>query len=167
MKLVIDACSIILLAKATVLEELTKWKGIMITKGVYNEVLEGKDEKLLDALLLEKLVEEKKIPIKNNLKRELIQKLSKDFGLGIGESESLALALETSDKAMVTDNKQGRKAAKIQGLKLLGSIDIVIALYKAKRIDKEKAISALKNLKDNGWFQDYLMEKALEEIQNG
>ena len=167
MGLVIDACSVILLAKATVLEEFSKWKKIVITIGVYNEVLEGKSKRLIDALLLERLVEEKKIPIKNYTKKEMIQKITGDFGLGVGEAESIALALENKEKTVLTDNKQGRKAAKVYGLKLLGSVEVVMSLYKKKRTSKEKTISALRALKEKGWFQDYLIEEALGEVQDG
>mgnify|MGYP001593204068 FL=1 len=167
MELAIDACSIILLAKATVLEEFTKWKKTMITEGVYNEVLEGKDKQFLDALLLERLVEEKKISVEGNLRKKMIQKLMNDFGVGIGEAGSIALALESKGKTILTDNKQGRKAAKVHGLKLLGSVEVVTSLFKKGKISKEKTISALRTLKDKGWFQDHLIEGALEEVQNG
>jgi len=167
MILAIDSCSIILLAKAMVLEELAKWRKIMITKEVFNEVLEGKDKKLLDALVLERLVKERIIIIKENINKKLIQKFKTDFGLGGGEAGSIALALESEDKAIITDNKQGRKAAKIQRLKLSGSIDVIMALYKLNKISKEKAIGALKVLKGQGWFQDYLIETALQEVQDG
>lgn len=166
MKLVVDACSIILLAKATVLEEVAKWRQVMISTGVYKEVMEGKGKQGIDALILEKLGEEKKITIKNNIKKELVEKLMTDLGLGDGEAESIALALETKEKMIVTDNKQGRKAAKVQGLRLSGSIEIIMALYKTKRISKEKIQSALRTLKEKGWFQDYLIEEALREVQN-
>lgn len=166
MKLVVDACSIILLAKANVLEELAMWKEIVITDSVYNEVIEGKNKQLLDALVLERLAEENKISIKRDINKELIKKLTGDFGLGAGEAESIALALE-ADKVLLTDNKQGRKAAKVYGLKLLGSIEVVTALYKAKKISKEKAMSAMNILKKNGWFNDYLIEEALREVQYG
>lgn len=166
MKLVIDTCSIILLAKATVLQGFAEWKELMITKGVYDEVMEGKSKQLLDALVLERLVEEKKIIIKEDTKKEVAQKLITDFGLGLGEAESIAAALETKEKMIVTDNKQGRKTAKVQELKLVGSIDVVMALYKTKRIGKEKAIGALKILKEKGWFQEYILQDALEEMQN-
>ncbi|HLC71974.1 MAG TPA: hypothetical protein VJH37_00160 [Candidatus Nanoarchaeia archaeon] len=166
MNVVIDACSIILLAKSSVLETLAKWRKIIVTEGVYNEVLEGKNKKFLDALLLDRLVGEKKISIEKKLKKEVVQKLTNDFGLGIGEAESITLALE-SNALMITDNKQGRKAAKVQGLSLIGSIETVTALYKTKRIDKEKAINTLKILKRVGWFQDYLIEEAMGDVQNG
>lgn len=166
MKLVVDACSMILLAKAGVLEELTGWKEIIVTKGVYDEVIEGKNKQLVDALVLEKLAGENKIMIDGSVHKELTKRLIGDFGLGIGEAESIALALN-ADMVIVTDNKQGRKTAKIHGLELLGSIDIITVLHKAKKIGKEKAISALKILREHGWFHDYIIEEALREVQNG
>ena len=166
MKVVIDSCSIILMAKATVLEEFVKWKESIITEQVYCEVMEGKEKKLFDALLLSKLVDEKKI-LKNNPKgKEMAKKLMDDFGLGKGEAESIAVAIE-NNSPIITDNKQGRKAAKIYGMALLGSIDVITALYKVKKITKEKAVNALKSLKEHGWFNDYLIENALEDIKNG
>lgn len=166
MEIIIDSCSVILLAKATILEKFSEWKKTMITGTVYSEVLEGKEKRFLDALLLERLVNEKKIHIDENFRKELVQKMVQDFGLGIGESESIAAASETKNRIVITDNKQGRKAAKIQGLNLSGSIDVVISLYIAKKITKEKALSALQVLKKEGWFQDYLVEYAINEVQN-
>lgn len=166
MKIAVDACSVILLAKTTVLEDLAKWKELMITDSVYKEVLEGKKKSFLDALLLERLVNERKIAVCSERKKELTQKLKTDFGLGAGEAETISLALDNTEKIVLTDNKQGRKTAKIQGLKLLGSIDMVLALCKANKITKEKTIGALKTLKEIGWFQEYLIEKALEEVNN-
>ena len=138
----------------------------MITDEVYNEVMEGKDKQLFDALLLERLVEEKKIAVEHQLNKDCVQKIILDFGAGMGEAESLALALTTKDKIIVTDNKQGRKVAKIQGLNLLGSIDVVVALRKTGKISKEKALQALHILKKEGWFQEYLLEKAMEDISH-
>ena len=115
---------------------------------------------------MERLKEEKKIDIKNVLNKELIQKLAHDIGLGAGEAESIAAALESKSKTILTDNKQGRKAAKIYGLNLLGSIEIIIALYKKQKISKEKALTALKILKEKGWFQNYLIEEAKKEVHH-
>lgn len=167
MKIVIDACSIILLSKATVLERVTEWKTVIVSQSVYNEIIEGKDKKFIDALLLEKLVSENKISLQTDLNLEVKKKLVNDFGLGEGEAESIAIALDEKDKIIVTDNKQGRKASKIYGLNLVGSIELIVSLFKLKKITKEKAISALETLRKAGWFQDYLIEKALGDIENG
>ena len=166
MKIAIDSCSIILLAKATVLEALSNKYNLFIPEKVYEEILKGKDKNFIDALLTERLVKEKKINIKKVLNNILKKKLIQDFNLGIGEAETLALVMENQCEAIITDNKQGRKSAAIYGLDLVGSIDAVIALYKLHLIDKDKTIDGLKKLREFGWFQDYLIDNALEEVKN-
>ena len=166
MELVIDACSIILLAKATVLEKVAEWKEVIISQAVYEEVIEGKNKKFIDALLLEKLIGENKINIQTGLKAEVKKKLVDDFCLGEGEAESIAIALNKKDNRIITDNKQGRKASKIYGLNLIGSIEVIVSLFKLKRITKEKALGALAVLKEVGWFQEHLIEEALMEVKD-
>ena len=165
MRIAIDSCSIILLAKATVLELFAKKYNLFITKTVYKEILQGKDKKFIDALLTEKLVSEKKINI-IKIKNNIVKKLIKDFNLGYGEAETLALLLEKKCDVVVTDNKQGRKTAMIYDLDLVGSIDVIISLYKLKIINKDKTDHALRELRKFGWFQDYLIDDAFEEVKN-
>ena len=139
---------------------------LCITTEVYKEILEGKNKKLMDALLTERLVQEKKIKISKVKNNNLTKKLMQDFNLGIGEAETLALALDKQCESICTDNKQGRKVAVIHNLNLLGSVDITVSLYKLGLIDKDKAVNGLKKLKEFGWFQDYLTDNAIEEIKN-
>jgi len=166
MKLAIDSCSIILLSKATVLEAMCKKYDLIMAKTVYEEVLKGKDKKFMDALLTEKLVKEKKIIVKTAINAKLANKLVRDFNLGKGEADTLALVIGRQGDAIITDNKQGRKSALIHGLKLVGSIDVIIALYNLKLIDRNKAKDGLMKLKEFGWFQEYLIDNAMEEIKN-
>ena len=120
----------------------------------------------MDALLAEKLVKEGKIRVIKAKNTGIIKKLMNDFNLGIGEAGTLTLALDRECDAVCTDNKQGRKAAMLNNLNLIGSIDVVVSLHKLKRIDKSRVIGALKALKEFGWFHEYLIEKALEDIKN-
>lgn len=166
MKVAIDSCSAILLAKATILETLSDSYELSMTEEVYKEILKGKDKNFMDALLTERLVKEKKIKIKNVANNALIKKLMRDFNLGFGEAETLALVIGKKYKAVITDNKLGRKVALIYKLNLVGSIDAITALYKLGLIDTEKAVGGLKRLREFGWFQDYLIDNALKEVQN-
>ena len=166
MKIAIDSCSVILLAKASVLEAFADNHRLCIVNNVYKEVLEGKSKKFIDALLAEKLVKESKISIRKAKNANLIKKLMNDFNIGAGEAGTLTLALDKECDAVCTDNKQGRKVAMLNNLNLVGSIDVVVSLYKLKRIDKNKAVGALKNLKEFGWFNEYLIEKAVEDVKN-
>ncbi len=162
-----DACSIILLAKATMIETLSNFHKISISEGVYIEVLEGKKEKTSDALLAERLVKENKITVIKPNKTQLLKKLIEDFGLGYGEAETISTYFDKNMDAVITDNKQGRKIAKIYNIPLIGSPEIVVALYKLKKIDKDKALSAIKSLSEFGWFENYILETAKENIEGG
>jgi len=166
MKVAVDSCSIILLAKATILETLSNKYDLFITEKVHKEILQGRDKNFLDALLTERLVKEKKIIISKAVNNNLTKKLMRDFNLGAGEAETLALVMEKQCEAIITDNKQGRKSAFIHGLNLIGSVDVISALYRLKLIDEDKAAEGLKRLREFGWFHDYLIDKALEDIKH-
>jgi len=159
----LDSCTIILLAKSTVLEKLTENFTIIITKEVYEEIMKGKEKMFEDALLVERLNDQHKI-IRKNCKNEIRKKLEQDFNMGAGESSTIALGIENQKYIIGTDNKQGRKASRINNLNLVGSIEIVVSLFKKKSITKDKAYNSLKLLKDEGWFNDYLIEKAMEDL---
>ena len=158
-----DACSAILLSKATLIENFSKQHRIIITNQAYDEIIKGKEKKFDDALLIEKLFNEgviKKSEVKN---KELLKKIKYDFGFGDGESSTIVYSIENKID-ILTDNKQARKASKIYGLKLLGSPEVVISLFKTNTIAKEKALSALESLRKAGWFEEYIIEKAMEEL---
>lgn len=166
MVMVIDACSVILLAKATVLERFVDWKEIIISKRAYKEVIKGKDKKCFDALLLDRLYKDKKIRIMGTKNKRLLNKLKRDYGLGDGEAETISAYLENKLEGLITDNKQGRKTAKVYGIEPIGSPDIIISLLMAEKIDKNKAINALNDLRRYGWFEDSIIDYALMEVGN-
>lgn len=165
MNIVIDACSVILLSKAGVIGIFSKWHNIAITNQAYDEVMKGKEKKFEDAFAVEKLCNEKtikKADLKNDRLSNIIQK---DFGFGEGESTSVAYAIK-SKFAILTDNKQARKAARIYGLKLIGSPEVVVGLFKANKISGDKTLSSLEALSKTGWFESYIIDKAKEEMQD-
>ncbi len=164
MKIIIDSCSVILLTKATVLEKLSGSYNILIPIEVYNEVLKGKEKMLKDALLVEKLKNENKISL-INIDKKLKKKIMQDFNMGEGESSVIAGGIRNNN-LVATDNRQGRKAAEINSLQLIGSIEIVVNLFRKRKIDYEKAYQSLKLLKEEGWFDNNLIEKAMEDIEN-
>lgn len=163
-KLVIDSCSVILLAKASVLETLAQAQELYITGAVAEEVLEGKKKLFADALLLERLLHEKKIKYTMSAK-EMTEKIMSDYNMGRGEASIIAEGIKEKELIIVTDNLQGRKAAKVFGFPLVGSIECIVSLYKNKKIGKEKAKESLEILKKEGWFQSYLIEDAEEDLK--
>ncbi|MFA4886818.1 MAG: hypothetical protein WC595_01265 [Candidatus Nanoarchaeia archaeon] len=164
MKIAADACTLILLAKASVLEKGTEAFKVTMTAEVYEEVLKGKGKMAEDAFLIERLEKEKKITVVRSLKK-MTEELIKNFEMGKGEASVISLALEEKGMVIATDNRQGRKVAKINNLNLVGSLELVVALFKKGKITSEKALSALKVLETEGWFDDYLIEKTKEDIK--
>ncbi len=164
MKLVMDACTVILLAKSSVLEPAAKTHDITLPGTVLNEVLAGIEKKLLDAMITRRLVESKILSISGNKNEKLRNRLMADFGMGSGEADSLALAMQGTFDSVATDNKQGRKAAMVNSIALVGSPEIIMALHKAGKISADKTRQALRVLKTDGWFNDVLIERLIEEV---
>ena len=106
-KILIDSCTIILLAKASVLEIFSNHNEIITTKQVYEEVLEGKKKLFPDALLLERLKKENKVNIiSSNIAST--EKIMLDYAMGNGEASLIAVAIKGKDTLVATDNKIGR-----------------------------------------------------------
>lgn len=165
MDILFDSCTLILLAKASVLETLAALHRIHVPEEVRREVLAGKKHLFPDALLVERLTNEKKL-VSVPTSKAVSHKIAADFNMGRGEASVIANALVRPGWSVATDNRQGRSAAKILNVPLIGSIEIVVHLWKNKKIDTEKAKEALSILKREGWFNSYLTEKAGEDIHD-
>jgi predicted nucleic acid-binding protein len=163
-KIFVDSCTFILLAKASVLELFSNNNIVMTTKNVYDEVLEGKKKLFPDALLLERLKNENKIKV-TSLNSASTQKIMQDYAMGVGEASLISVAIKEKNVIIATDNMQGRKVANLMNIPLIGSLEIIVSLHKKNIITDEKAISALKILKEEGWFHSYLVEKVEEDIK--
>lgn len=161
-RICVDACTLILLAKASVLEALADEYALSITSAVYTEVIAGKKYLFADALLVERLYHEHKLVL-NKSAETLSKKLMEDFNMEMGEASTIAVCIQ--EKIIVaTDNRQGRKAAVVNNLPLVGSIELIMALWRKKKIDATKTKTALNILQREGWFSPYLIETALGDL---
>src|SRR5437660_10915559 len=88
-----DSSTLILIAKVEVLELFLKSVEfqVHIPLAVARESCAVK--KSLDALVIQKAIDESKIMVVAVKNRKVVAKLRDDFGLGIGEAEAIALAL--------------------------------------------------------------------------
>lgn len=83
------------------------------------------------------------------------------WDLDPGESEVIALALETQDAVAVLDDLAGRKCALALGLRVVGTLGIVIAA--AKRGQLSDARSTILALRASGmWLSDATIARALK-----
>lgn len=92
---------------------------------------------------------------------DLVQALRQD--LDAGESEAIALALETQADLLLMDERLGRSTAQYFGLRYIGSIGILVAVKKHKLITEIRPrLDRLR--KDTGFYlSDALYYRVLED----
>ena len=131
---------------------------VIVPQRVVKEIL-AKGEKRFDAQIflendfLNKL--EEPIEINTFLKNSLDS----------GEASVIQIALNKNIETVCIDEAAGRRIARLNNLKLTGSLGIIIsAINNGENIDLEKII---KNMKNNGvWISDQLRKKAFDLIKN-
>ncbi len=143
MIIAIDACTLIYLAKAGLLDFLKRlpYKYI-IDKEVYNEaVIKGMEERYPDAYLLEYFIKKQKIIeiVGVNISKEI------DYFVGEGEASTYMLSVEKNAIAVTSDRvaykKMFRRNAKVVQTDLM-----FLNAYFKKLISKRELLDALNRL---------------------
>jgi len=153
MIIVCDSSPIIALALCSQLELVDKlFNDILIPLEVYNEsTKEGKET----TPIIKKWAVGKVVEVIDRQKVNVFNET-----LDKGESEALALYFEKSDDYLLIDEKKGRKTAIENGIKVIGSLGILIM---AKRKDLLQTIRpSLDILRHSSTrISDFLYEQAL------
>jgi len=166
MIVVSDSTPLIHLARAGCIEILLSlYKEILITNEVYREVVEeGKLLENEDAWIIEEYVG-KGFTVKSptSSSEYLIEK----YVIHRGEADSIQLAKETGAQLLLMNERDGRNAAKREGLKVKGSIGVLFDALKAGIIKEEEAFSILEQFKDAPqvfWIEPAIIKAAMEKI---
>jgi len=155
--LVSDSSTLILLAKITLLEIFLEKNPLLISKGVYEEsVARGKERGKSDAYLIERLLNENKITVKE-VSGKSRRELSKIFGIKRGENETICLGRNA--ELILTDDKKCINVCKALDLHFAISADVVVALYKKGRISKEKKDQAFDKLEEISRLKKELIDE--------
>jgi hypothetical protein len=85
-------------------------------------------------------------------------------GLDEGEAESIALAVEIKADVILLDERDARRVARSMGLKVLGTVGILIWARRTGRLPELR--KELDALQENGRFRlsSSLVERALREV---
>lgn len=160
---VADAMVVIHLAKITLLGTCCDYfKQVVIPREVQREVLAGKAKGYGDATLVEELLREKKLVVKQALKKELLRR-ARAFNLQRGEAEVLALSWQEQADFTASDEDNVRKKAALLGINLIGTPAIILKLYQEKRMDQAKFTESLAELRKIWWFSNAVIDKILLE----
>src|SRR5215469_6323484 len=150
--IVFDSSTLILIAKIEVLGPFLESIdfAVCIPTAVANESCAVK--KSLDALLIQKAIDQSKIRVVAVKDRKLIAKLRRDFGLGMGEAEAIVLALSESAALIGIDDKNGINACKLLRISFTTAIGILIRMLEKKLLTKEEALAELATLAQQGRY---------------
>lgn len=158
-----DTMVVIHLAKLTLLAKSCEhFKPVVIPEEVREEILEGKKKGYEDAILVEDLIKAGRLKVKRVHDKSLLKK-AEEFNVQDGEAEALALYWQEEADYLATDDDNLRKKAVLLSLKLIGTPAIMLKLYKAKVIGKDKFIESTQGLRKIGWFSSTVIDKMLME----
>ena len=102
--LVFDASTLILVAKIEVLESFLGAIGFAVAIPVEVEKECCAAKKTLDALIIQKALDESRIKVMAVTDKKLVAKLQEDFGLGRGVAEAMVLALDEKARLVGMDD---------------------------------------------------------------
>ena len=163
MLIVKDSMVLIHLAKITLLEKSCDYfKNVLIPELVQEEVLKKKHP---DSILIEELIVKNKIKVKG-IKNNALLKRAEEFNILRGEAEAVALYWQENAEYLATDDDNVRKKNLLLDLKVIGTLSILLTLYKKKIIEKEKIIKAIDKLRQIGWFSNIVLDKLMMEVEN-
>ncbi|HLD04136.1 MAG TPA: hypothetical protein VJG90_00295 [Candidatus Nanoarchaeia archaeon] len=160
---VLDASTVILLAKAELLDLLLRdFKGtIAITPKVAEEI--GK-KATFDAVFIKRRLDEGKIEIKKASGPQ-VEKIMKDFNLHQGESESIVLALHHKGSLLGTDDKNAINACKLLGITFTTAMGILIRMKEKKLLSSQECLSKWQALKTYGRYKENIMKDAKKRLE--
>ena len=161
---VFDASTLILIAKAELLEPFLA--GIKLRVAIPGEVEKEccGPKKTLDALMIQKAVDESKIEVVAVKNRRLVAKLRADFSLAKGEAEAIVLALK--EKALLgIDDKTGINACKLLGLAFTTAVGILIRSREKGLLEGPDALAKLAILAKYGRYKDSIIEDARLKLE--
>jgi|SRR5579885_159325 predicted nucleic acid-binding protein len=163
---VFDSSTLILIARIELLDLFLSEIGmeVAIPRAVEEECCGGK--KTLDALVIQKAVDESRITVWSVKNRKLVLKLEADFSMGRGESEAVALALQEKARLMGIDDKRGINACKLTGVPFTTAIAILLRSRQKRLIDKDEALARLASLARYGRYKSSILEDAKRRLED-
>src|SRR5580704_326277 len=163
--LVLDASTLILLAKAELLGLFLEnvQLQVAIPAEVARECCGAK--KTLDALLIQKALDESAIAVVSLKNRKFVAKLQTDFSLGQGEAEAIALAVGERARLLGIDDKNGINACKLLGIPFTTAIGILLRSSEKGLLSRSSALAALASLARHGRYKNWILDDARLKLE--
>jgi predicted nucleic acid-binding protein len=163
--IIFDASTLILIAKAELLDLFLASikRPVAIPSEVAKECCGSK--KSLDALIIQRVLDELRIEVVAVRNRRLVAKLQADFSLGGGEAEAIALALNEKAQLLGIDDKNGINACKLLGISFTTAVDILVRSREKGLLDSPDALARLGLLAKHGRYKNVIIEDARLKLE--
>jgi predicted nucleic acid-binding protein len=163
--IVLDASTLILITKIDLLDSFLASVGrkVAVPGEVARECCAVK--KTLDALMIQKALDEARIMVTTVKNKKLVARLSSDFSLGKGEAEAIALAVIERAELVGIDDKSGINACKLLGIAFTTALGILIRSCEKGFIHHSNALAKLSTLAVCGRYQDSIIEDARLKLE--
>ena len=162
---IFDASTLILIAKTETLESFldSVELDVAIPLEVEKECCGVK--RSLDALMIQKALDESRIRVVAVKNKKLITKLEGDFGLGRGEAEAIALALAEKARVLGIDDKNGINACKLLGIAFTTAIGILVRMREKRLLAINEALAKLEMLAKHGRYKQSILQDARRKLE--
>lgn len=163
--IVFDSSTLILVAKIEVLGVLLESMGFEVI--IPNEVAQESCalRRSLDALVIQKEIEETRIRVAAVRDRKFVAKLERDFGIATGEAEAIALAQLERASIVGIDDKNGINACKLLGIPFTTAIGILVRLREKALLTNEEAVIKLAQLGNHGRYKQTILDNARHQLE--
>ena len=159
--IIFDSSILIPLAKVELFVRVVEDTEVIITNVVEKECT--RKQELLDAKLIEKLIEEGKVKVENYDVGKEGKKIEKGFNMGTGEVSSLLLARKKG-WILATDDKQALKACRVLRVPFLTAIHFLLRLYEKGIISRELVLAKVKILEKVGRYNPDIIRSVMKKI---
>jgi predicted nucleic acid-binding protein len=112
-----------------------------------------------------KVLDQSRIKVISAKNKAIAAKLRKDFNLGIGEAEAIALAMQGRALLLGTDDKSGINACKLLGISFTTAVDILVRSREKILIGRGEALVRLAALAKHGRYKNSIIEDVRRRLE--
>lgn len=163
--IVFDASTLILIAKAELLNLFLRDVGLPVAIPGEVEMECSGYKRTLDAVIIQRALDDSRIRVVAPKNRQAVVKLQTDFSLGRGEAEAVALAISAGAQLFGIDDKSGISACKLLDLPFTTAVGILIRSREKGLLGEPEALEKLALLAKHGRYKHSIIEDARLKLE--